>query len=70
MAVISRGLCLAMALAFGLGSREVAGEIVRRRWDRVRNRSVKAGGVPPVAPPVSSPATPAGGKPPGTTPSP
>lgn len=47
------GLCLAMALAFGLGSRDVAGEIVKRRWDRVRSRSAKPSGgvVPPVRPP-------------------
>jgi|GEM_PF-59846 len=30
------GLCLAGALAFGLGSREVAGEIVRERYRRMR----------------------------------
>jgi len=29
-------LCLAMALAFGLGSREVAGDIVKRRYDAAR----------------------------------
>lgn len=31
-------LCLAMALAFGLGSREVAGEIVRKRYDQARGK--------------------------------
>lgn len=31
-------LCLAMALAFGLGSREVAGDIVKRRYDAARSR--------------------------------
>jgi hypothetical protein len=46
------GLCLAMSLAFGLGSREVAGEIVRKRWERVRSRSASSGGVPPVRPPT------------------
>lgn len=30
-------LCLAMALAFGLGSREVAGDIVKRRYDAMRS---------------------------------
>ncbi|MEX1365352.1 MAG: mechanosensitive ion channel [Nannocystaceae bacterium] len=30
-------LCLAMALAFGLGSREVAGDIVKRRYDAARS---------------------------------
>jgi hypothetical protein len=29
-------LCLAMALAFGLGSREVAGDIVKRRYEEMR----------------------------------
>lgn len=42
-------LCLAMALAFGLGSREVAGDIVKRRYDEARARmnkkaAPKAGG--------------------------
>jgi hypothetical protein len=31
-------LCLAVALAFGLGSREVAGDIVKRRYDDARAR--------------------------------
>lgn len=31
-------LCLAIALAFGLGSREVAGDIVRRQYDRAQKR--------------------------------
>ena len=36
------GLCLAMALAFGLGARELAGEIVRKRWqDLERERRAK-----------------------------
>jgi hypothetical protein len=29
-------LCLALALALGLGSREVAGDIVKRQYDRAR----------------------------------
>ncbi|MCX4245215.1 mechanosensitive ion channel [Paraliomyxa miuraensis] len=31
-------LCLAMALAFGLGSRDVAGDIVKRRYEAARNK--------------------------------
>lgn len=31
-------LCLAMALAFGLGSREVAGDIVKKRYDKVKTQ--------------------------------
>lgn len=31
-------LCLAMALAFGLGSREVAGDIVKRQYERAQKR--------------------------------
>jgi hypothetical protein len=50
-ALLFGSLCLAMGLAFGLGSREVAGDIVRRRWDRVRSRAPKAGGTSPVIPP-------------------
>lgn len=34
-ALLFGSLCLAAALAFGLGSREVAGEFVRSRYDRV-----------------------------------
>ncbi len=30
-------LCLASALAFGLGSQEVAAEIVRRQYDRMKD---------------------------------
>ncbi len=37
-------LCLAMALAFGLGSREVAGDIVKRRYDAARSRAGTRGG--------------------------
>lgn len=36
-------LCLAMALAFGLGSREVAGDIVKRRYDAVRSKMASGG---------------------------
>lgn len=38
-------LCLAAALAFGLGSRDVAGEIVRKRYQQIQ-----AGGAPPASP--------------------
>ncbi len=38
-------LCLAMALAFGLGSREVAGDIVKRRYDAARSKANKPGGI-------------------------
>ncbi len=37
-------LCLAMALAFGLGSREVAGDIVKRRYDAARSKMAAKGG--------------------------
>ncbi|MBL4683779.1 MAG: mechanosensitive ion channel, partial [Nannocystaceae bacterium] len=36
-------LCLAMALAFGLGSREVAGEIVKKRYDQAKGKLGRAG---------------------------
>lgn len=38
-------LCLAMALAFGLGSREVAGDIVKRRYDAARSKMTSKAGV-------------------------
>ena len=41
-------LCLAAALAFGLGAREVAGDIVRRRYDKARGDEGPGG--PPGAP--------------------
>lgn len=41
-------LCLAMALAFGLGSREVAGDIVKRRYEAMKSQM----GVKPGAPGV------------------
>jgi len=37
-ALLFGGLCLATALAFGLGSREVAAEIVRKQYHRAQNR--------------------------------
>lgn len=46
-ALLFGGLCLAAALAFGLGSREVAGEIVRDRWNRAKKPPVP-GGRPPL----------------------
>lgn len=49
-ALLFGGLCLAAALAFGLGGREVAGEIVRERW----NKANKPGsGTAPRAPGAS-----------------
>ena len=48
-------LCLALALAFGLGAREVAGEIVRRRWTRTQADLRGGGAPPPSVPPVSAP---------------
>jgi hypothetical protein len=54
-------LCLAMGLAFGLGSKDVAGEIVRKRYQKMQVASraaPKPGPSSPVAPPVSSPLTP------------
>ncbi len=47
------GLCLAMALAFGLGGREVAGEMVRRGVDQA-----KAGNLPPSPGPGPGPDSP------------
>lgn len=35
-ALLFGGLCLAAALAFGLGGRDVANEIVRERWNKVK----------------------------------
>lgn len=43
-------LCLAAALAFGLGGREVAGDIVKRRYEAARIAANKP--KPPAAPPV------------------
>ncbi|MEM7152211.1 MAG: mechanosensitive ion channel [Myxococcota bacterium] len=37
-------LCLAMALAFGLGSREVAGDIVKRRYEAAQKSAAASGG--------------------------
>jgi Conserved TM helix len=60
-------LCLAMALAFGLGSREVAGDIVKRRYEAMRSSmggAYKPGGgfgakspLPGVKPPVAGTGT-------------
>jgi hypothetical protein len=57
------GLCLAAALAFGLGSREVAGEIVRERWNKARKAGTPASPAKPAAPSASSSGV--FGKPPG-----
>jgi hypothetical protein len=58
-------LCLALALAFGLGARDVAGEIVKRRWLKARARlgdeQWPPGGsaaVPPVSAPKAPPTQP------------
>ncbi len=64
-------LCLAMALAFGLGAREVAGDIVKRRYDAMRTQmggKPGAGGMglkAPLAGGVKPPTAGTGG---GTTP--
>jgi hypothetical protein len=62
-ALLFGGLCLAGALAFGLGSRDLAGEIVRERYRKAKQQSASpttpvspgspfgAGVKPPVKPP-------------------
>lgn len=40
-ALLFGALCLALALSFGLGGREVAGEIVRERYDRAKKKGDK-----------------------------
>jgi hypothetical protein len=45
-ALVLGAVCLAMALAFGLGSREVAGDIVRREYQRRRSTGVGPGAGP------------------------
>lgn len=57
------GLCLAAALAFGLGSREVAGEIVRDRWNKAKKGPTPPGPSKPSVPSASSSGV--FGKPPG-----
>jgi hypothetical protein len=49
-ALLFGALCLAGALAFGLGSRELAGEIVRERYKKVKAdvSAPKPGGTPPI----------------------
>lgn len=66
-------LCLAMALAFGLGSREVAGDIVKRRYDAARSKMSSkgsaggfgkgstGGGLGGAKPPIASPKPGTGG---------
>lgn len=44
-------LCLAMALAFGLGSREVAGDIIKKRYDKAKSKLAKAAATRPAARP-------------------
>lgn len=41
-ALLFGSLCLAAALAFGLGARDVAGEIVKQRWQSVQRESREA----------------------------
>ncbi len=53
-ALLFGGLCLAAALAFGLGSREVAGEIVRERWNKAKKGPTPGGGTKPVVPSASA----------------
>lgn len=48
-------LCLAAALAFGLGGRDVASDIVKRRYDQARSRLAKR--PTPPAPPGPKPPT-------------
>ncbi len=52
-------LCLAIALAFGLGSREVAGDIVKRRYDAMRSSMAKSSS--PAGRSTLSPSKPLGG---------
>jgi hypothetical protein len=66
-ALLFGGLCLALALAFGLGSREVAGEIVRKQYDKAKRelgskRPLGGGGSTP-SPIKPSPGGPVPGKP-------
>ncbi|MBV1860599.1 MAG: mechanosensitive ion channel, partial [Nannocystaceae bacterium] len=49
-------LCLGAALAFGLGGREVAGDIVKRRYNEARKQMTKRDGV---AAPTAAPRPPA-----------
>lgn len=44
------GLCLAMAIAFGLGGKEVAGEVVRRRYQQLQSKTPPAGPSGPTGP--------------------
>ena len=45
------GLCLALALAFGLGGRELTAELLRRRLAELTEAKRRAEGEPPEAPP-------------------
>ena len=58
-ALLFGGLCLAAALAFGLGSREVAGEIVRDRWNKAKKPTTPSplGGARPPMPSSPSPSS-------------
>ncbi|MEM6292563.1 MAG: mechanosensitive ion channel [Myxococcota bacterium] len=50
-------LCLGAALAFGLGGREVAGDIVKRRYDEARRQMAKRPAPKPAAKPATGPTT-------------
>ncbi len=43
-------LCLAAAIAFGIGARGVAGEIVRKRYEEIQEEGAKGGSTPPPTP--------------------
>ncbi len=48
-------LCLGAALAFGLGGREVAGDIVKRRYDEARRQMAKRPAPRPATGPTTAP---------------
>lgn len=50
------GLCLALALALGLGGREVAGEFLRRHYDKARRELQSRKTTKPPAKPTAAPA--------------
>lgn len=50
-------LCLAAALAFGLGSKEVAGDFVKRHYDQRRKLTAPPQRPVPSPPPVAPPST-------------
>lgn len=54
-ALLFGALCLAAALAFGLGGRDLAGEVLRRRYQQARTSSISSS--PKPASPPSAPMT-------------